>query len=181
MRAFFIILAFIASPAYAEMVKLAVPNDRGMQLFWWPKLEAPSGWHQEMEASFRTSSNVMVQDGSTFSNSPTVIYARAIYKPRVRNIGSLSQLIENDHRDFRENVSRITIEETEHAITADGNALQSYLFTPEDEGNWERVSYGEEADYFLIFTVSSRSEEGLNEAMETYDEVVRSYSESPNK
>ena len=181
MRAFFIILAFIASAAHAEMVKLAVPNGQGMQMFWWPKLEVPSGWHQEMEASFRTSSNVMVQDGSNFSNSPTVIYARAIYKPRVRSIGSLAQLIENDHRDFRENVSRIAIEKTEHAITADGHALQSYLFTPEDEGNWERVSYGEEPDYFLIFTVSSRSEEGLNEAMETYDEVVGSYSESPNK
>ena len=181
MRTFLAFLLFIASASHAEMVKLAVPTDRGMQMFWWPKLDTPTGWRQEMEASFRTSSNVMVLNGSNFSNSPTVIYARAIYKPRVKNIGSLSRLIENDHRDFLENVSGITIEETDNVITADGNALQSYLFTPEEEGNWERVSYGEEAEYFLIFTVSSRSEEGLNEAMAKYSEVVGSYSESPNK
>lgn len=112
---------------------------------------------------------------SRLKNAETVMYAKAIYKPREPNIKSLDALIERDKKDFEANVPGISIREVALLSTADGGKLKSLTFFPKSGGNWERVSYGEEGDFYLIFTISSRSLSGFNSAVGAYEKLIASY------
>jgi hypothetical protein len=61
--------------------------------------------------------------------------------------------------------------------TGDGQKLRTLTFFPKDSGNWEYVSFGEEAEYFLVFTVSSRSKSELEKALPAYHALIRGYKE----
>lgn len=175
----FIGLLLVAG-AQAEIEKIAIPAEKGFSFYWWPKLAPPEGWHQDREHSFYYSANALAPDGFTFKNAQSVMYARAIYKPREPNLKSLDALIENDKKDFEANVPGVEIREVTALSTADGQKLRSFTFFPTSKGNWERVSYGEEGDFYLIFTISSRSLAGFNTAIASYEKLVLGYQESPN-
>lgn len=171
------IFAFLGSAtfAHAEIEKFAIPGDKGMQFYWWPKLSVLSGWHQDREHSFQYGANALAPDGYTFQNSETVMYVRAIFKPREPQLTSVESLIEHDKKDFEKNVPGISIQETAELLTADGQKLKSFTFFPTIAGNWERVSYGEEGDFYLLFTISSRSKSGFDAAISSYEKLVSDY------
>src|SRR6476659_7512895 len=94
------VTGLLSAPAHAEIENIAQHCDQKLCLSWWPKLPPLKGWHQDRPSSLRNSINALAPDGRTFANAEAVIYARAIYKPRVPDVRSLDQLIENDKRDF---------------------------------------------------------------------------------
>ena len=169
-----------SSAAQAEIEKLAIPGDKGLTFYWWPKLSPLNGWHQDREHSFFYRANALAPDGFTFENAETVMYARAIFKPRDPNVRSLEALIENDRKDFEENVPGVSIHEVAALTSSDGQAFRSFTFFPASGGNWERVSYGEEGEFYLIFTISSRSLSGFNASVGAYERLITGYDQSPN-
>lgn len=173
--------ALIASGLHAEIEKIAIPSDTGMKFYWWPKLASVAGWHHERGPSLHYSSNTFAPDGFTFSNAETVIYARAIFKPREPAVKSLSMLIENDKKDFLAKAPGIVITEVETLSTADEKKLKSFTFSPKESGSWERVTYGEEDEFYLIFTVSSRTKQGLERAFNAYKTIISLYKEAPEQ
>ena len=90
------------------------------------------------------------------------------------------ELIEKDKKAFRSDSPGIKIEEIGVLMTADHKRLRSFTFFPSGKGNWERVSYGEEGDFYLIFTVSSRSLKGYKAAMRAYQQLIGRYQEHPS-
>jgi hypothetical protein len=108
-----------------------------------------------------------------------VIYAKAVYKPRVPKITSVALLIDDDKKTFLSHDPKITIAEVASLRTADGHELRSFTFYPEGAGNWEQVSYGEEDEFFLVFTLSSRSRDGLLRALDDYRKFIRTYKRAP--
>ena len=172
-------LLLVTSLAFAEIEKFAIPGDRGMSFHWWPKLAPVDGWQQDREHSLHYSVNALAPDGFTFANAPTVMYARALYKPRAPEVKSLEILIENDKRDFLANTPDIRIEEVDSLVTADGKRLRSFTFFPKEKGNWEQVSYGEEGEFYLMFTISSRSLSGYKEALGAYKQLIGREKENP--
>ncbi len=60
-------------------------------------------------------------------------------------------------------------------LTSDGSELESFTFFPAGKGNWEQVAYGEEGDYYLVFTVSSRSKDGFEKSWGAYEQFVKNY------
>ena len=171
------LLGLYAAILHAEIEKIATTGSQGIDFFWWPKLEAVSGWHHERGPSLNYGANALAPDGHTFGDAETVIYARAIYKPRAPEAESLAIFIERDHRDFAKNSPAIQIEEASTLTTGDGKKLRSFTFTPTADGNWEQVAYGEEGDFYLVFTVSSRTSSGLQAALPTYLKLVAQYKE----
>lgn len=181
MKLIFPLLLLSVLAVHAEIEKIAIPSGTGLKFYWWPKLATVSGWHHERGASLHYSSNALAPDGFTFSSAETVIYARAIFKPRQPEVKTLAMLIENDRKDFVSNSPGIEIAEVEALMTADGKKLRSFTFSPKESGGWERVTYGEEGEFYLIFTVSSRSKKGLEAATATYQSLISLYKEAANQ
>jgi hypothetical protein len=51
--------------AHAEVEKFAQTSDRGIQLYWWPKIAPPAGCHHDDEGSFYNAVNAFAPDGLT--------------------------------------------------------------------------------------------------------------------
>ena len=170
-------LLLVSHATWPEIEKVGRVCGNGICPAWWPKLEPVKGWHHEDEASFANNSNFQVPDGFTFSNAETVIYARALYKPRNPEATSLEVLIKNDRSEFLKEDSSIEIAKVPPLKTKDGKALETYRFFPKANGNWEEVSYGEEGDFYLIFTISSRSRAGFLASLPVYEQYIAQYKE----
>ncbi|QSX30586.1 hypothetical protein JYB88_02685 [Shewanella cyperi] len=175
----FIALLFFAQGAQADIEKIAIPTKNGMSSYWWPKLPSVAGWHQDQDSSFRYSVNALTLDNVMFSNAETVMYAKASFKPRIPEIKSLEMLIENDKEDFLKNFPGVEIQETQSLTTADGKQFKSFTYFSKGAGNWERVTYGEEGEFFLIFTISSRSKAGYDANVRAYEKLIELYKEQP--
>ena len=168
-------LVALISSAHAEMEKNAVPEGKGVRLLWWPKLSPPPGWQQDRHNSFVYGVNALSPTGQEFEDAEAVIYAKALYKPRVPQYHTLAELIEGDRRDFEQKLPGVRVEESDAAVTADGQRLRSFVFVPRDEGSWERVAYGEEGDYYLVFTLSARTRPAYESALDAFGKTLRAY------
>jgi hypothetical protein len=175
----FIALLFAVPTARADIEKIAIPGEKGLSFYWWPKLPNVVGWHQDQENSYRYSVNALAPDNATFANAETVMYAKAIFKPRDPEIKSIEMLIARDKKDFLKNVPGVEIREVKSLTTSDGKQFKSFTFFPKDSGNWERVTYGEEGEFFLVFTISSRSKTGYAATENNYEKLIGLYKERP--
>ncbi len=92
---------------------------------------------------------------------------------------SLEMLINTDKQQFLSRDPNTLVSEVEPIKTGDGKILKSFTFFPKDKGNWEQVSYGEEGDFYLIFTVSSRTKEGFTKVSGDYRKFINQYKEKP--
>jgi len=168
-------ILLLAMTAHAEIEKLAQVCDTGICFYWWPKLPHLQGWHQDKDQSLNYGVNALAPDGFTFANAESVMYAEASYKPRVPETKSLGTLIADDKRRFLASAPGIVISEVREVTTGDGQKMRSFTFFPRSKGNWEEVSYGEEGQFYLIFTLSSRSQEGFDKAQDTYRDLIAHY------
>ena len=174
-----IILLVFSVSASGEIEKIAVPCDGKISFYWWPQLAPIQGWHQDREHSYMVGANAQAPDGFTFGNAEAVIYAKALYKPRIPETESLEALIKEDKEQFLSRDPNITVSEVEPLLTGDGQVLKSFAFFPKGEGNLEQVSYGEEGDFYLVFAVSSRTKQGFTKALGAYKQFLSQYKEKP--
>jgi hypothetical protein len=172
-----LLFALASVTASAEIEKLAVPSDQGFRFYWWPRLPAVPGWLHDEGASLKLTANVLVPDGSSFGDAPAVMYAKALYKPRSPELHSLQELIDSDRSAFEHDLPGLKIDHLPDLTTGDRHRLIQLGFAPKGEGSWERVAYGEEADYYLIFAVSAQHEAGLRAALPAFEMLVAGYKE----
>jgi len=172
-----------AAAVRAEIIKTAIPNcvkDK-ICFYWWPKLPPLKGWHSDERANYANGDgngiNALVPDGSDFVNADTVIYAQAVFKERYEADNPKSRTLEafvaddraaiaQDHKDMR-------IDEAPALTTGDGRKLRSLTYIR--AGELERVSYGEEGGYYLLFVINAHSENGYRTGMAAYETLVHSY------
>jgi len=172
---FFLLVILLSATANAEIEKIVVPCEQKMCFYWWPKLAVIKGWHHERDFSYHYGVNAQAPDGYTFANAESVIYAKALYKPTIPETKSLEMLISKDKNDFISRDPNIIVSEVDAPKTKDDRALKSFTFIPKEKGNWEQVSYGEEEEFYLIFTVSSRTKEGFAKALGVYKQFISQY------
>ena len=180
MRSMILLLAVIApSLAFGDIEKVGSPTEHGLQLRWWPRMMLADGWYHDADVSMVNGVNMIVPEGSTFADAESVIYARAIYKPRDPDVTSINILIARDKTGAAEHSPGVRISDASPVEIADGTKLQTLTFFPEHQGNWERIAYGEDGDFYLMFAVSSRTKEGFEAAELAYEEMIRSYTREP--
>jgi hypothetical protein len=175
LRQFALVMVFLSGAVNAEIEKFATPTDTGVQFQWWPKVQPPAEWHFDGGSSHHFGFNALAPDGSTFSKAETVMYAKADYKPRLPKTKSLAQLIDGDIADFHQAYPGIAATVESPVLTADHKQLKLVTFAPSVGGNWERVAYGEDPEFYLLFTVSSRTKGGLERAMPAFKAMVASF------
>lgn len=176
-RCLLMLLVLLSGTAHAEMEKLVVPCAQKICFHWWPKLPVVEGWHHDREHSLKYSFNAQAPDGSTFEDAETVMYAKALYKPAFPNLKTLDMVIEDDRQKFISSNPGIEVEEAGMLATGDGKQLKSFTFHSPRQGSWDRVSYGEEGQFYLIFTLSSGSSAGYQKAVTAYERFIERYKE----
>jgi hypothetical protein len=175
--AIYAIVLCLNIPAHAEIEKNALTCDTGICFYWWPKLPDVKGWHQDKDASYGYQVNALAPDGLSFRDAESVMYAKALYKPRTPETKSLDMLIADDQKEFLASDPGIKITETASLITGSHKKLRCFTFFPSATGNWELVCYGEEGEFYLVFTLSSKSKIGFGKTLDTYKSLVSSYKE----
>ena len=177
--ALLIAMLLVPSFATAEIYKLAVPSDKGIELYWWPVMQPIAGWSHDEGASRANHINAFVPNGSSFSDAPAIIYARAMFKPRIPNTKSLNQLITDDRKTFEDDLPGVRVIELAPISDSSGSKFRYFSFTPSGAGNWERVAYAEEGEFYLIFTVSGTSSATLLHAQRDFEKWVSAYKRGP--
>jgi hypothetical protein len=171
------LLAFLPGIGHAEMEKTIVPCEQKICFHWWPKLPAIEGWHNDREYSLKYSYNAQAPDGFTFADAEAVIYANALYKPSVPNLTTLEMIIDSDRQKFLASDPATVIKEVQPLTTTDGKHFKSFTFYSPSHGSWDRVSYGEEGGFYLIFTLSSGTNAGYQKAVSAYEQFIERYKE----
>lgn len=169
--------ALVSGAAHAEMEKTILPCEQKICFHWWPKLESVPGWHQDRELSLQYSYNAQAPDGFTFENAETVIYAKALFKPNFPDLTTLDMVIENDRKKFLASDPATVIKELPALKSRDGKPFKSYSFHSRAHKSWDRVSYSEEEKFYLIFTLSSGTEDGFEKAAGAYEQFIKQYKE----
>jgi hypothetical protein len=179
------IILLAGGTAKSAIVKTAKIDCQKSQIcfYWWPKLPALPGWHTDTQANYSYGPNGMyslVPDKSDFNSADVIIYASATYKPQYGFKNSTSKTLDafiaDEQRTFRKDYRNgLRVGEVKSLVTGDGRSLRSLTYFRPRDKNWERVSYGEEGDYYLIFAISARSEKGYLAAQPTYENLIKAY------
>ena len=164
-----------STAANAEIFKLAIPTDSGFQFLWWPVLPVPKGWVHDDAASQAKGVNVLLPSGSTFDNASAVIYARADFKPRLPSVHSLIDYIVQDKADFTSESPSAEIFDRPNVRNGDGQTLRVVSYRLPDKRQWELVAYGEEGDFYLLFTVSGSTDANLKNAESVFYGLLAKY------
>lgn len=169
--------------AQAEIVKTAIPDcvNKKICFYWWPKVAPLPGWHADGRANYANGDgngiNALVPDGSDFVNADVVMYAQAVLKQRYEaqnpKSKTLDAFIADDRAAIAQDHGDMQIGEAQPLTTGDGQKLRSLNYFRPSE--WERVSYGEEGGYYLLFVINAHSENGYRTGLAAYETLVRSY------
>lgn len=182
-----VFLLFVSAASSAELYELVYPSEsRFLKNIWVPVLEI-DGWHQDEQHTLMLHSNIHVPDGVNYLNTNSFIHANAISKKSHPELKSISNLIDIYYEKFMPIAINAEVKEVGSIDTADGKKLLSYTVFPmpassvahTKDGLWQRVSYGEEGDFYIVFTLVGRTEAAYKSALPTYLQSLSKYSEKP--
>lgn len=170
--------------SHGEIVKFGQQTDKGLQLYWWPRLPPSKGWASDGKASRLYGCNALAPVHQTFADAEAVIYACAAYKPRSPGLKSLRAFIDDDHATFRRDDPTLRLDRLPDLVTGGGAELTLYQLTPGSGANWEVIAYGEEAGekgstpdegFFLTFVLSARSQAARDAAQPAFRRMLQAY------
>ena len=167
-------LLILPGLVHADILRLAIQEGNKVEVYTWPVLPKVDGWHHDRKHSLHFRSNAQAPDGYDFMDAETVIYAKAIFKPSVPYLFDVDDLISNDRAQYTTGAN-VRIAEAAPFATANGTELRSLTFTPVGDGLWEQVAYGEEGEFFLLFTISSRTRAGFEKSWNAFESFVTNY------
>lgn len=170
---------FLATPAFGDVEKIAQICEENICFRWWPRVEPPDGWKHERGQSLHYNFNALAPVESDFATAEAVMYANAIYRPRVPNEKTLNAFIDSDIQKFKTDNPKLSIAELPALKTADGKIAKLFILKPSTQGQWERVAYFEEGEYYMVFVASSRTESGLLRVAVAHEMLVSRYREKP--
>ena len=172
-------VALACSLAHAEIEMVAEPNERNPVYHWWPKVQVPTGWVHAVADSYHLDVYGLAPRGVDFEKSDRVMYAKTLSKARETDVKTLAQFIARDHQKLRADAPQLVIKEVGSLATADGKRLRSFTLFPKYDGAYERVAYGEEGDFFVLFTLSAANRPAYEAALPAFAQLVKSYSGKP--
>lgn len=90
---------------------------------------------------------------------------------------TLDELIAQDQKRFRSEIPDIDIVSDGPLKTRDGKIARTWRLSPKSKGQWERVAYFEEGEYYMVFVISSRVKSGIEKNMSSFESMVVNYKE----
>lgn len=170
----------LATGPRAEIVVIPVEAPQGGRAErWWPNVTPPKGWRHDRDHSLNYNLNALSPEGESFASAETVIYARAVRKATDATVNTVPKLMARERQTILKRTPNYEVKAGKALLSRDGQRLQVVNFTPRGDGNWERVAYGEEADYWLLFVLSARSKKSFDAAAKPFEGMVWKYRAAP--
>ncbi|NKF24763.1 hypothetical protein [Solimonas marina] len=175
------LLLLVSTGVHADIEKVAIPSDHGSETVWWPKLVPPTGWHFDRASSYYLGFYAMAPDGSSFAQADTVIYAMARPKREAPDSPTLQSFVASDIANFKDGDPGLIVAQQPPMQSADGTPFQVLFYHPPvgAPGDWERVAYGEEGEFYVTFVVSAQSQAALQAALPTFTKLLTTYRARP--
>ncbi len=175
----FISACFWGTLVQARIVKIAVPKEKRTErdtLFhWWPELPAINWWRQEREASIASGSNVFVPLGADVTRAEALITARAVEK-RLTLCFNLGEFIFYQKRLLLEEDDKaIEFVKSSTVTTGDGKKLLGFIVIHKKTGAVEHLLYGEEGNFYTIFSLKARDRKAYLHALQSYKDLLGRY------
>jgi len=135
---------------------------------------AKSGWVLDNQSGASQGLHmVFYPKGGTWSDSPVIVYGRAIPTTETANVKSQ---VEKTLSDFRKNGSPNYSGEAQSPLTlANGQKADLYLFTGDQWGNYEAVAYFQETDTINFLVFNSRTKENFDKYIGDFRQIISSY------
>ncbi len=170
----------LATAPRAEVVVIPIEAPQGARAErWWPNVTTPKGWRHDRDHSVNYNLNAMAPEGESFASAETVIYARAVRKATDASVDTVPKLMARERKTILERTPNYEVKGGKPLLSRDGQRMQVVSFTPKGDGNWERVAYGEEGDYWLLFVLSARSKKAFDAAVKPFEGMVWHYRAAP--
>ncbi len=178
----FIAACFWGASAQGRIVKIVVPEGSRVEddalFLWWPELPAIEWWQQDREASIARGANVLVPLGADVDAAESLITARAVEK-RLTLCFNLSEFIFYQKRVLlEENDEAIEFIEESTVTTGDGRKLLGFLLVSQKTGAFEHFLYGEEENFYTIFSLQARNRKAYLRALHYYKLLLGRYREN---
>lgn len=135
---------------------------------------ATSGWVLDNQSGISQGLHVVFYPkGHTWSNSPVIVYGRAIPTAEVK---SVKAHIENTVSDFQKHGSPHYSSEQQAPITLPGGRkAELYLFSNDQWGNYEAGAYFQESDTINFLVFNSRTKENFDNYFDDFKQIASSY------
>jgi hypothetical protein len=138
-------------------------------------LEAPKGWVLDTRSGVPDGLQaVFYPRGSSWSNSPTVMYAAWANKKK-EGVTTLQQIIDKDVVRFKKDDPAMVITEGRPLKTGDGKTALVRLFKGDQGGNFEAVAYVDEKAGVAVLVLTCRKQTAFNKALPAFEKLVSSY------
>ncbi|PID59251.1 hypothetical protein CSB45_00980 [candidate division KSB3 bacterium] len=178
---FFTVVCFWEDSAQGRIIKIVVPEENRMEggalFLWWPELPAIEWWQQDREASITRGSNVLVPLGADATRAEALIAAQAIEK-KLTLCFNLGEFIFYQKRLLlEENDGAVEFVEGTAVTTGDGKKLPGFLFVHKKTGAFEHLFYGEEGNFYTIFSLQARDRKAYLRALHYYKLLLSRYRE----
>jgi hypothetical protein len=177
-----LIATLAVQPALGKIAKTAQVDCKTNRIcfYWWPPLPSIPGWHTDAQTNYGVGDHgiyALIPDGSNFANADVIIYGRAVYKPSVDpKTRNLDAFIADDEEQFRKETNGdISIADAPPLQNANRQKLRSVTYFRPKDRSWERVTYSEENDNYVLFVLNAHSLEAYKAAQATYEALIEAY------
>lgn len=135
---------------------------------------AKSGWVLDDQSGANQGLHmVFYPKGETWSESPVVIYGRAI---STTEAASVKSQVERTVNQFRRNGSPNHSSEAQAPLTLpSGNKAELYLFSGDQWGNYEAVAYFQETKTINFLVFNARTKENFDKYIGDFHKIISSY------
>lgn len=135
---------------------------------------AKSGWVLDNQSGASQGLHmVYYPKGETWSDSPVIVYGRAI---PTTEAASVKSQVERTVSDFRKNGSPKYSSKAQAPLALNnGQKAELYLFSGDQWGNYEAVAYFQETDTINFLVFNSRTKENFDKYIGDFHQIISSY------
>lgn len=135
---------------------------------------AKSGWVLDNQSGVGQGLHmVFYPKGETWTNSPAIIYGRAVPTAEAADV---NRHVENTVSEFRKNGSPDYSSEQQPPLTLEnGHKAEIYFYFDDQWGNYEAAVYFQETDTINYLVFNTRSKETFDKYLGDFQQIARSY------
>jgi hypothetical protein len=132
-------------------------------------VSAPEGWIFDSKNGISQGLHaVMYPKGSTWSNSPAMMYVNIV----VSIDNSLEDFIAGDIEKFKKGAPKIAVEKGDPISIGGGLSAEVRLFSGDQWGNYECVAYAAKGKSVALYVLSSRKKEDFDKSLSAFRSMV---------